>query len=221
MFRATVRTIDRTMLSRQPLQRNRIIRILECGNARRRGWGVGRKREASHPTTGQGAPAHRPISLRLRLAARSLCAALVLLTSLTGCSGETGQAGGDTAATADCFDPGVRQTVERFGERLRQVSLLAPDSLVRSEIQSAYAEFVTPELLSSWTADPASAPGRRVSSPWPERIEVTDVERAAEGGCRVEGEVVYSASADAGPPTRVVLRLRRQGGWRIVSYEPQ
>jgi hypothetical protein len=62
---------------------------------------------------------------------------------------------------------GTREVVERMGERLKRVSLLAPESVLMREIQEAYAPLVTPELLEQWIADPTSAPGRDVSSPWP------------------------------------------------------
>lgn len=148
-------------------------------------------------------------------------AAIALLIGLAACGEGEGSRTDRAASQPDCFDPVVRETVVHLGERLRQVSLLAPDSLLRPEIQSAYGEFVTPALLARWMEDPSSAPGRQVSSPWPERIEVSAVEPAGDGGCRVRGEVVYSASADPGPPTQVVVTLERQGGWRIASYEPR
>ncbi len=56
--------------------------------------------------------------------------------------------------------PGVREVVERFGERLKQVSLLGPDSLVAVEIRKAYAPLVTGvcrvegELVYATSAEP-------------------------------------------------------------------
>jgi hypothetical protein len=122
-----------------------------------------------------------------------------------------------------CTSPEVAAVVERFGASLRQVSLLAPDSLRDGEMREAYAELVTPELLERWTTDPTGAPGREVSSPWPERIEISSASPAAQG-CRVEGEVVYVTSSEAGTgagaarlPVTVELR-RMEAGWRISDY---
>src|SRR5918992_2146126 len=85
------------------------------------------------------------------------------------------------ASRTSCDAPEVRQVVERFGERLQRVSLLAPESVVVREVRAAYAPFVTPELLATWTSNPRSAPGREVSSPWPARIEVRSVQVADAG----------------------------------------
>jgi len=129
------------------------------------------------------------------------------------------------AATAQgCDAPGVRTVVERFGERLQRVSPLAPDGVARGELRAAYAELVTPDLLAAWSADPASAPGRATSSPWPARIEVDSVAATAGGTCRVDGAVVYVTSveaADGGAAARepvAVEVVRAEDGWRIGAY---
>ncbi|MFN2421307.1 MAG: hypothetical protein ABR527_08000 [Gemmatimonadota bacterium] len=58
------------------------------------------------------------------------------------------------------------------------------------EIREVYGSLVTPSLLDTWIAEPAGAPGRQVSSPWPERIEVDSMGPAGAGICQVLGEVV-------------------------------
>jgi hypothetical protein len=125
-----------------------------------------------------------------------------------------------------CGAGGARRVVERLGARLRRVSLLAPDSVVDREIRTAYASLVTPELLQRWLAEPARAPGREVSSPWPERIEVRSVTAEGEGTCRVAGEVVYVTSAErahggAAARVPVTLRVTADGGWRISEYRAE
>ncbi len=127
-------------------------------------------------------------------------------------------------AAADCADPAIRDLVQRFGARLREVSLLAPDTVVSSEMRDAYAALVTPELLAAWIADPATAPGRDVSSPWPQRIDVAGVAPAEAATCLVSGEVVYVTSADtlgvaAATRARVTLTVANGDGWRIHAYE--
>lgn len=127
-------------------------------------------------------------------------------------------------AAPSCEDAGAARVVERLGERMKEVSLLASDTVVVREIREAYAPLVTPELLAAWVADPSRAPGREVSSPWPERIEVLAVAPAQDGTCRVEGEVVYVTSAEAtggGAAARapVVLRVVEDDGWRVGAFE--
>lgn len=128
-----------------------------------------------------------------------------------------------TAAEPACEDPEARAVVERLGGSLKQVSLLAPDSVVVRTMREVYAPLVTPDLLAAWVSEPARAPGREVSSPWPERIEVRSVEPAEEGGCRVEGVVVYVTSMEVEGEEAVrepvSLRVREDGGWRISAYE--
>lgn len=130
-----------------------------------------------------------------------------------------------TAAAVNCDDPHVRQIVQAFGERLARVSLLAPDSVVVREIREAYTPYATPELLERWASAPRTAPGREVSSPWPERIEIRAVREADARSCRVEGDVVYASSAageNGATRTPVTVVVRRQNeDWRISSYSAQ
>jgi hypothetical protein len=129
-----------------------------------------------------------------------------------------------TASTRSCDSTEVRAVVERFGQRMKQISLLAPDSIVVREIRQAYAPLVTPALLEAWISKPAHAPGREVSSPWPEQIEIRSVEPAGTGLCRVKGDVVYVTSveqAQGGSVSRtpVILEVKSDDGWRIGAYE--
>lgn len=129
------------------------------------------------------------------------------------------------AETEDfCDASGVREVVERLGTRLKEVPLLAPDSIVVKAIRGAYAPFVTVDLLQAWIAEPTRAPGRAVSSPWPDRIEIDSVAPEGPGACRVEGEAIYVTSAeatqgDAALRERVAVRVRGNGEWRVSAYE--
>jgi hypothetical protein len=140
--------------------------------------------------------------------------------ALSSCGGR--EPAPEGRAERSCAAPAVREAVERFGERLQRVSLLAPESLLVREIESAYAPFVTARLLESWTADPSRAPGRELSSPWPARIEVRSVQAVDDDVCRVAAEVVYATSADAsGAAARepVTLSVTRVDGWKIAAYD--
>ncbi len=137
-------------------------------------------------------------------------ASLLLLSAvLAGCgdahavqgtppSGETQQETGATQAAEEAERQEVKSLVEAFGQKLKMVSLLAPEQDVRNSLQTHYGEFVSPSLLEKWQNDPEQAPGRLVSSPWPERIDVLAVEKTADDRYRVEGEIIELASAGSG-----------------------
>ena len=125
-----------------------------------------------------------------------------------------------------CSDRAVRRLVMLFGSRMQTVSLLVPDSLAASRLQEAYGTLVTPDLLSDWMARPAVAPGRRVSSPWPARIEVKSVTPSGSDEYLVTGSLIYESSTSGQSVARVAeqrvrLQVRRSGdgGWRISVYE--
>ena len=122
----------------------------------------------------------------------------------------------------------VRRLVTLFGARMQTVSLLAPDSIAASRLQEAYGTLVTPDLLSDWMARPTLAPGRRVSSPWPDHIEVESVKPAGTDEYLVTGALVYASSARGAStsratarPVRLHVRRAGDGSWRISLYEPQ
>lgn len=129
-------------------------------------------------------------------------------------------AAADSAQATRC-GADVGRVVERLGERMRLVSLLAPDTIVRRELADAYAPLVTAQLLAFWQAAPAGAPGRQLSNPWPARIEVRSIHPEGDA-CRVEGDVAYVTSADTTAVVErrpVTLRVREtDGGWRVGEY---
>ncbi len=116
----------------------------------------------------------------------------------------------------------VTEVVEGFGQQLKTVSLLSPDAA--TEIQAQYAGYVSPALLQQWMAEPAQAPGRRVSSPWPDRIEISSLQRESADTYLVQGELIEVTSSEAGgegtaartPVTITVQKL--DGTWQITSY---
>lgn len=123
-------------------------------------------------------------------------------------------------AAAECDEAAALSVAERFGERMRSVSLLAPDSIASAELAEAYGDLVTDELLAEWQSDPAKAPGRSVSNPWPARLEVGTVAAASEG-CRIEGAVIHVTAADtmtAVSRDSVSLLIIANDGWRISAY---
>ncbi|HEX6532967.1 MAG TPA: hypothetical protein VF041_00135 [Gemmatimonadaceae bacterium] len=142
-------------------------------------------------------------------------------------------------ATAERTVPGTdsaarrtaRDVVTRFGSRMQTVSLLAPDSVVSAEMRDAYGALVTPELLAEWMAHPDRAPGRRVSSPWPDHIRVDSVRAVTDRELEVTGAVVYATSAERArgeeegegkgarsEPVRLRVGKGDDGSWRIRAY---
>lgn len=119
----------------------------------------------------------------------------------------------------------VREVLEGFGRKLQSVSLLSPDAA--QEIQENYAGYVSPDLMQQWIADVSKAPGRLVSSPWPERIEITSINQEGADTYIVEGNVIEVTSAEAAAggaaastPVRITVQ-RLQGEWRITAFGQQ
>jgi hypothetical protein len=150
---------------------------------------------------------------------------------LTACGQPDAAAAGGSTRAADTdtvpLDPerAVRRLVTLFGARMQTVSLLAPDSIAASRLQEAYGTLVTPDLLSDWMARPTVAPGRRVSSPWPDRIEVKSVTPSGTDEYLVTGSLIFESSAGettervASRPVRLHVRRGGSGRWRISMYE--
>ena len=117
----------------------------------------------------------------------------------------------------------VTTLVQQFGKKLQMVSLLAPEQTVRESMQEHYADFVSPALLEKWQSDPQNAPGRLVSSPWPDRIDVQMVEKVSEAVYRVKGEITEITSTElesggAAAIRPVTLEVRKIGGrWLIEN----
>ena len=116
----------------------------------------------------------------------------------------------------------IKTLVENFGMRLQDVSLQAPDAA--QEIQQQYSDFVSPTLLESWIQDTSKAPGRLVSSPWPDRIEITTLSQAEPDRYEMTGYVIEVTSTEAGNggaaakiPIRIVVQ-RELGSWLITEY---
>jgi hypothetical protein len=121
---------------------------------------------------------------------------LLMVVFLVGCGkGGTPAPGNNVPAPNDDFDA-VVSVVESFGKKLQMVSLQAPADTVKASMQEHYAGLVSPNLLQKWQSDPQNAPGRMVSSPWPERIEILSNEKLADGSYKVKGEIIEITSIE-------------------------
>jgi len=117
----------------------------------------------------------------------------------------------------------VQTLVEGFGKKLQMVSLTAPNDMVAASIAENYGDYITSELLQKWQAVPQSAPGRLVSSPWPERIEILRSERGGANYYTIYGEVIEVTSVELGsggaaskrPITLTVQKIN--GRWLISN----
>lgn len=114
----------------------------------------------------------------------------------------------------------VTRVVRAFGARLRLVSTLGPPEDASREIRNEYSPFVTPRLLEDWIENPAAAPGRQVSNPWPRGIDVAEV--SGSGDVRtVSGTVALVTTADTAQVVErepVTIEVVRSGDrWRIGS----
>ena len=122
----------------------------------------------------------------------------------------------------------VTALVESFGSKLKEVSLSVPDEVASREIGEVYAPFVSAGFLSDLTNDPAKAPGRDVSSPWPEKIEIISMERLDSHTIQVKGKIILMTSVEVtqggnAGETPIVLWVRNtnaRGAWLIdqLSY---
>jgi hypothetical protein len=149
------------------------------------------------------------------------------LTTLlaTGC-----KAAALTASPEDTTQ--ITVVVEAFGRRLQLVSLLSPTAA--DDIRSQYADYIAPTLLDQWAADPAHAPGRMTSSPWPDRIEISSLTKISTGLYAVSGEIVEVTSVEANPtqqaagatpaaaveiPVQMTVEQDAAGAWKITSFQ--
>ncbi len=104
----------------------------------------------------------------------------------------------------------VRMVVENLGKVLKNVPLSGSRDLAALAMQENYAGYLSADLLTRWKSNPIKALGRLTSSPWPERIEITRVERRAGTRFVVFGEIVLMTSkelAEGGEAGRIKAEL--------------
>jgi hypothetical protein len=160
-----------------------------------------------------------------------LMLAAVVGATLTGCALQSmaAKAPEETAIQQQAENHDEEQVaalVEEFGTKLKLVSLLAPQDVVGQSMEEHYGSYVSDELLAKWQHDPEHAPGRMVSSPWPERIEISAVEKIADDAYQVTGEIIEVTSTDlegddVANKIPITLTVKKfESGWLIddVSF---
>lgn len=90
----------------------------------------------------------------------------------------------------------VASLVEDFGKKLQKVSLLSPEDILNESMNENYGGLVSPALLEKWKKDPGNSPGRLVSSPWPDRIEIQIIKKSSDEMYEVKGEIIEITSVE-------------------------
>ena len=121
----------------------------------------------------------------------------------------------------------VKTVVTEFGKRLRMVAVLAPKEMVTKAMDEEYSALVSADLLAMWRNNPEEAPGKRTSSPSPERIDISSIEAKGHDTYVVKGKVILLTAQErrdggifqANPVTMTVEQ--RHGKWVITAYDEQ
>lgn len=94
----------------------------------------------------------------------------------------------------------VTKLVEEFGSKLQSVSLLSPKEELEKSMKENYGELVSEDLMNKWLNNPDDAPGRFVSSPWPDRIEIEGIKKLSDTEYEVEGNIIEITSSEKDDP---------------------
>jgi hypothetical protein len=140
---------------------------------------------------------------------------------------ENGEFGAGTVRfkQEDENEKAIAELIRDFGSKLKHVSLLAPEKIVKDSIQENYGEYVSPALLAQWKNDLQNVPGRVASSPWPERIDIVDTNKLSDYRYRIEADIIKMTSvemAKGGEAGRrsITLEVEKiENQWLIVKYE--
>ncbi|MGI2293757.1 M56 family metallopeptidase [Paenibacillus sp. GXUN7292] len=115
----------------------------------------------------------------------------------------------------------VTAVVEGFGQSLKQVRIATvPAEQTEALMDQFYAPYVTAEQMAKWKQNMELVPGRELSSPWPERIDIDSIAIEGEDSCLVKGNIIGMASTGEAGKIEVELTVVRENGqWKINSFE--
>lgn len=84
-----------------------------------------------------------------------------------------------------------------------------------------YGDYVVDELIDRWLENLDEAPGRLLSSPWPEKIDILSLEKISPTEYKVEGKIVEVTSVEGEEITRpITLNIKnREAEWLIYDVE--
>jgi len=109
----------------------------------------------------------------------------------------------------------VKQVVTDFGKTLKNVSLLSTDA--SEQIKTTYAPFVSSDLINQWASNPTNALGRQVSSPWPDSIEITAVQKQSALKYSVSGNIIEMSSTGATDKRGITLVVEKLNNKWLVT----
>lgn len=131
-----------------------------------------------------------------------------------------GQVQGSQVQTNAADEAAVKEAVTNFGMQIQKIPLSGAQSAIVDAINTNYAPYVDPSLLAAWVSNPESAPGRQVSSPWPDHIDVKNVLHNSDGSYTVSGEIIEMTSTGESGREPVALTVKNiNGRWLITSYQ--
>jgi hypothetical protein len=84
----------------------------------------------------------------------------------------------------------IYQVVGEFGARLKDVVITTSDQDVIAAVDLNLKQLITDRLYRVFVQDKIRIPGRYVSSPWPERIEIDSIQMLDSGSYTVHGSQV-------------------------------
>lgn len=115
----------------------------------------------------------------------------------------------------------IYHVVGEFGARLKDVEMTAPNQNVITDVGFNLERLITNRLYQEFVQDTSRIPGRYVSSPWPEGIEIVSVQRLVSGSYTVNGNQIAMDSdalahgGNAGE-TPITLTLKKvNGAWLV------
>lgn len=149
-----------------------------------------------------------------------LVVVLLLGILLTGCLKERNE---QPLQSDETDKNSVANLVTNFGKKMQIVSLLAPTDIVKKSIKENYGGLVSSGLMEKWQNDLQSAPGRMVSSPWPDRIEIISIDKTAERSYDVRGEIIEITSVEQSnggfaAKRPITLTVEKNGDSWFITY---
>lgn len=119
----------------------------------------------------------------------------------------------------------IRKVVLTFGKRLKMVSIMSEKEILIRSIKEVSSDLVTSTLLDKWIKTPTTFPGRLVSSPWPDRIEILKIIKKSDTKYEVNGKIIEITSNEVikggiAAERNIVLQLKKQGlRWLIDAIK--
>ena len=116
----------------------------------------------------------------------------------------------------------IYQVVGEFGARLKDVVITTSDQNVITAVDFNLKQLITDRLYQVFVQDKIRIPGRYVSSPWPERIEINSIQMLDSGSYTVHGSqvvmtddtVAHGGNAGEEP---ITLTLKKVNGIWLVD----